>query len=871
MHNANGSMTFDLTPDPRVLIALTKTRMLPMDALCEIIDNAIDSFQHAKDQGIQIENPIVTVEIPSRKDVDNGDGRLRVADNGPGMTAENAQKAIRAGYSGNNSFDNLGLFGMGFNISTGKIGNRTVLATARKDESRYLSVAIDLREIMKNRTYEIPVSSGQKNSLDLYFQRESDSGTIIEVSQWWARGLDNHDFVGKLVSLGLPRIRRELGRRYATILSDKQRKIKIVVNGQACEAYRHCCWGADRYVERNGEKIYAVQKFEKKVGSVRKCAGCGAEMSSAMAACPACGGMEVREIDQMVKGWIGVQRFDDANKFGIDLIRNGRCIRPAEKAAFFEFRDDEGNEIKDYPIDGPYGRIIGEVHIDFVPVDFTKQDFQRSTVEWQKAMEFLRGKTSLQPRQVSEGLTNNSPVYKIFQGYRKVRQCGPKDLYMGYWDVTKNGPERISRDIEQEYLNRFLNREPGYEDDAEWFKLVEAAACPPEPKKSVCPKCGAQLLGDEEECLLCGEIIRGKSCVKCHGKIPISAELCPVCGAEQTGSIGPSPDPVVINSWDCFVCKTKNLPIDEKCKSCGFPKGTPDLLSRDFLLENSQKIDSLSVEKIKVDLPDGKMSLPIDVKVYYVNSAMKRYDGARTELPIIVYRDIEGVVIFINPSHGRFVGGELSIKQAISDEVAHYIFDSHVSYGSDRAFRLSSIAAEIMSKCWPDDYIISHKLVSGKIEDVVGEMQQRLADANAESDRYYEDLTDEHKKVMVSAMLKDGKKVEQLEKMEKNGSYLHYVPLDFIYRTFLESPNDFFEKKVFFRSVPSTQRNLLGEDVVKAFYKRDVNQLKANLEILASFAEMKDFGGADYAADALLLQQVDLSVRVISGMMKSNV
>ncbi len=43
---------FDFTPDPKVLIALTHTPMLPLDALCELIDNAIDGFSAARIQGI---------------------------------------------------------------------------------------------------------------------------------------------------------------------------------------------------------------------------------------------------------------------------------------------------------------------------------------------------------------------------------------------------------------------------------------------------------------------------------------------------------------------------------------------------------------------------------------------------------------------------------------------------------------------------------------------------------------------------------------------------------------------------------------------------------------------------------------------------
>ena len=54
---------FDLTPDPKVLIALTHTPLQPLDALCELIDNAIDSFQVAKLQGAPIEFPLTRLKF----------------------------------------------------------------------------------------------------------------------------------------------------------------------------------------------------------------------------------------------------------------------------------------------------------------------------------------------------------------------------------------------------------------------------------------------------------------------------------------------------------------------------------------------------------------------------------------------------------------------------------------------------------------------------------------------------------------------------------------------------------------------------------------------------------------------------------------
>jgi len=52
---------------------------------------------------------------------------------------------------------------------------------------------------------------------------------------------------------------------------------------------------------------------------------------------------------------------------------------------------DALESVREYPTDQQTGRIVGEVHLDHVPVDFQKQDFQRSSEEWQRAMDFLRG------------------------------------------------------------------------------------------------------------------------------------------------------------------------------------------------------------------------------------------------------------------------------------------------------------------------------------------------------------------------------------------------------------------------------------------------------------------------------------------------
>ena len=154
--------TFDLTPDPKVLLALTHTPMQPLDALCELIDNAIDSFQAARLQGSPTKHPLVVVDLPRPSDVNSGAGVIRIRDNGSGLDRDQAEKALRAGFTGNNPYDSLGLFGMGFNISTGKLWPHHRFLTARKEDPEAIEVIVDLEKVRQARSFKVPVNLTQK-------------------------------------------------------------------------------------------------------------------------------------------------------------------------------------------------------------------------------------------------------------------------------------------------------------------------------------------------------------------------------------------------------------------------------------------------------------------------------------------------------------------------------------------------------------------------------------------------------------------------------------------------------------------------------------------------------------------------------------
>ena len=771
-------LTFDFTPDPRVLIALTQTPIMPLDAICELIDNSIDSFSNSKLLGKKIEHPKIWIELPKKVDLDKNFGVVRIRDNGPGMTTEQAEKAIKAGYSGNNSIDTLGLFGMGFNISTGKMGIITRFTTARKEDLFCTKTTIDLEHINETRSYQIDAEQSEK-------PMSFESGTQIEISKWWPEGHANHGFIYKLIGYGLKKIREEIGRRYATILRDGE--VQIIVNNEPCVAYEHCVWGSNRYVSnKKYGKIPARYDFDKVLTTHRRCAKCRSIISEGETICPSCGCTEIRSVEERIKGWIGIQRFDDASNYGIDLIRNGRAIKIGEKRAFFEYVDDFQKVIKDYPIDSPYGRIVGEVHLDFVPVDFLKQDFQRSSEEWINAISFLRGNSSLQPKQ-DGAEQNDSFVYKLYQGYRKVRVAGTTDMYMGYWDKAEGAPKRISRDVERDYYERFLAKEPGYFDDAEWWKLVEEASVPPATPMIVCPECGTQNLAEAEVCSICGKIFKGKKCVneECGKEIPISAVSCPYCETSQI--------PKVELPWTCNICGTKNTAGSTVCKHCHGEKGATNPLSESELLKHSVKDDELSIEDLSVKLVNGQDSNSVSLNTYYSDNPIS-LPSTNERLPMIIFKKVGNINMVIDKTHPLFSSCGISIIEIISSEIASYIYDLHRDLSGNPGHSISGVSWQIMRKYWFDKVEISAENITKKCKSLLSSIKDQISSVIDEnlSDRFFSEMSEEQQKCFVNEILNNNIPISNINELKMTGGFVSYVPNEFVLHILEESPKLFF-------------------------------------------------------------------------------
>lgn len=808
----------DITPTPQVLVALTRTPLTPLDAVSELVDNAIDSFRSAQTSGRPSPVRQVRIDIPGQSEVARGEGLVRVRDTGAGLTEDQIADAMRAGFTDKNHFDTLGLFGMGFNIATGKLGRVTQVVSARAEDDHAVRVTLDLPKLMADRTFEVRAERIDKpNGLD--------RGTVVEVRGWWPDGDANSGFIRDLAKTTKAKLRSTLGHRYATLLRGAHGDpVHLLVNNQPCEPFEHCVWDASRFVERQGYgRIPARIDFDEVVSRSRRCLADGAEFGAADS-CPRCGSPESREVEHRVRGWVGVQRFDDANAFGIDLIRNGRAIRVAEKAAFFDYVDELGVQEREYPVDQQYGRIVGEVHLDQVPVDFQKQGFQQATPEWQAAMAFLRG-GSLLPSRWPDGTTNDSPVSRLRRGYGKVRNFGRADMYMGQYSAAKGKAERISRDIEREYLQKFKAHEPGYYDDAKWWELVETAAEPPIAALPECPNCGFQNPGEAELCGGCSGVLLGKACLSadCRQQIPRSTVTCEHCGASQI--------PRVQIPWTCTYCETENTAEAEQCGTCGSLKGAPHPAGTDVLAAASEETPELGATRVTVTLADGKVSDPLDVIVRSVPRPITPAYGQEA-VPLVTATRAGHLTVFVDLTHPVFTAIGVRPEYLIAAEAAQYLHQVHHSLRGRPGHTIATLTAELLRQGWGETVTENADTVRQEIKELFTTATFRIENSPHAAD-FYQELDEGQLRSMAETMIQSGVDLGEMANLKASGAYLRYCDRDVLAAFFAAHPEDWFDGRVWQSKWPSTHE--LGQVVAEKMQQELRTKFLRCIEDCASY------------------------------------
>lgn len=808
------SEELNISPDPNILIALASTPLKPLDALCELIDNALDSFRAAEREGIQIDHKWIQITLPTSSQVQRGEGVIRVVDNGAGLDREGLSGALRAGYSSKYKYGSLGLFGVGFNIATAKLGRKTVVTTVKKGSDKALRAVVDLPELQRSGQFLVPLTEIPKES--------TTNGSCVEVYDWWPAGSPNEKFAYDLAKLSRSKIIELLGRRYATILrSSDSQKINMIVNDEPVIAFEHCVWSAQRSVTRQGiGEIPAKIEFNVTLRNTRRCERDGNILGNDDSECRVCGGNSITTLNENIRGWIGVQRYDDKSNFGIDIIRNGRAIRVAEKEAFFTFIDDVGHSELEYPIDQNTGRIIGEIHLDHVPVDFTKQDFERPSQEWQDAMKFVRG-GGLQQKNRAPGETNESPVGRIFSGYRRTKKFGKVDMYMGTY--AENGATRLSREVEKDLRERFARREEGYFDDARWWDYVENANIPPINPLIDCPACGGQNPDGSYVCVGCGEILRGKNCRGCSIEIRQDASECPTCGENQT--------PTIVGPWRCAVCNVLNASTDSNCIGCSLEKGQPDPLSISSLAAVANRVDELSFTDRNFRYIDGMNSELLSASVFVVPHGYLRPFANQAPIPSLCPPgQLNELNIYLDLTHPFFTSLGFTPEFAVASQVAQYL--QAVVGDMNRGKSALNETWLVLEAIFGESISISIDSLISSIHELIAEVVDVLTNQAWISD-FYEDLLTSEKSYLVT-QLQRAAIHDEIETLRRNGEFLKYLPISAISRLYSINPKRWFGV-VFTEELTNLEE--IAPDVVENARNRAMRSIQRALEEISEFSE----------------------------------
>lgn len=442
----------DVRPHPRLLAVLGDIEFAAWQCLAELIDNAFDDFLVAPPTNG--ERPTVGITLPARTSSPRN-GQVWITDNGRGMGLERLNGALRAGWTSNQRYGQLGLFGMGFNIATARLGNVTTVRTTRAGDSEWISITIDLRKLAASGDFIVPIIREPKSD-------PADHGTQIIVSELKP---EQYDYLSRRQA----KLRETLGDVYSYLLTE--RRFRLVVDNVAVEPRRPCIWGEDRFVVRNGERIPAVIPINEQLSDLAACHECGRWQDSLLTECESCGSENLEVRSRSITGWVGIQRYFSKKDFGIDFLRNGRKILVRSDRVFaWEDPDDPAARPEpEYPIELAStigGRIVGEIHIDHVPVNYQKNAFEYNTPEWKKVVRTLRGSAPLRP-DIARRLgypANNSPLARLLAGYRRAN---PGLNYL----VPGDG-KRALHDRARDWAKQFRDGDPEYQTDEHWYEAA---------------------------------------------------------------------------------------------------------------------------------------------------------------------------------------------------------------------------------------------------------------------------------------------------------------------------------------------------------------------------------------------------------------
>ena len=454
--------TLDITPSPRILSVIAEVDLALYQCLAELVDNSLDELARAAAVDESIERR-VDIQLPRASEATRS-SVISVSDNGRGMSVERLQQSMRAGSSGNSMYGSLGLFGMGFNIATARLGKEATVKTGRVGEDWWQIATINLRELMDTGSFSIPLRREPKGP--------NEHGTSILVTEL---GQDTVDNLRK--PSAIPNVNKALGKIYTYMLRSPENEtfsgrevlgglgLSLHLNGREVRPLVPCIWDPKRSVVYKGQEINAVQRIKTTLRPAKACMVCGNWESETHASCSQCDSSKLALRDREISGWVGIQRYDHASDFGISLFRQGRCIVHNDQE-LFDFVNDIGDREQEYPAELGRGRIVGEIHLDHVPVNIRKTDFDRSHRSWQYMREIVRGLGPLKERRAKELNfdLNMSPLGRLFHAYRRYEA--------GYRYLVPGNGEKALAQAARDWALEFHKGLPEYQTDEKWYAAV---------------------------------------------------------------------------------------------------------------------------------------------------------------------------------------------------------------------------------------------------------------------------------------------------------------------------------------------------------------------------------------------------------------
>ncbi len=687
----------DITPTPRILRTLGEIPFQPWQCIAELVDNSIDAFL---DCNSNLTDRKITVAW-SKDSVPMQQRTLEICDNAQGMTLEQMQNAVRAGYSSNDPISNLGLFGMGFNIATARLGEITTISSTRDGDEYWVSLTIDFDALLRSGRFEVPVSYEKKFD-------KSEHGTRIIVSKLKSG-------IPETLSMKENDIRRILQKVYSPLLTSTD--IVIIVKGKQLIAQPHCVWSDSRYVVWEKRPVpayiqidhsFGVQHFDITKNRYLTQDEIDTLMVDANNGIPIPSHIVPRE--KRVHGWVGIQRYSNPDDFGIDFIRNGRKILMSDKSLFYYENPWTGTKEIQYPVElgsTVGGRIIGELHVDYLLPTYQKNDFDRTDYSWRQTIEYICGIGPYLPKaRKANGITEpvEAAIPLLCNAYRRT-DPGTKCLAL---------PSAVAK----RFLTEFQHGNPDYTDDELWFKAAQEEDQRRNGGGSDTPVNPGNTATDDIDIYI-------------NGGSSASGSVTPPSGTAHTPKVPPQSNPAP----------------------------TPKTTSKEELLSRSVRIEQMTGQY-------GYASIsPINVQAYELKNGHILVNGEKR--PCFFEADGVSCTYVYDPRHTAFTQYPMTAKGVLLQYLAERIKLRDGSFGGDIVQIYYRLSQEMMRETRIDKAALQEKadaffrILREKMSDALAGVKDQVLAVIHESTGEVEET--------ISALLTDADRLMAFQSMKTDG------------------------------------------------------------------------------------------------------